>query len=180
MTQRYIAFLRAINVGGHTVKMDHLRRLFESMPLAAVETYIASGNVIFESASRPEALERKIESLLERDLGYQVATFVRTAAELIEIASGQPFSPAALKTAQALNVAFLKAPLTATQQTRLEQFGTEIDVFRAHDRQVFWLCRKKQSESKFNNAVFERALKVNATFRGINTVRKLAEKYGKA
>ena len=46
---RYIALLRAINVGGHTVKMDHLRRLFEALDLAAVETFIASGNVVFHA-----------------------------------------------------------------------------------------------------------------------------------
>jgi len=46
---RYIAFLRAINVGGHTVKMEHLRGIFESMGFSNVETFIASGNVIFAS-----------------------------------------------------------------------------------------------------------------------------------
>jgi uncharacterized protein (DUF1697 family) len=48
---KHIAFLRAINVGGHIVKMDHLRRLFEALELAEVETFIASGNVIFEAAT---------------------------------------------------------------------------------------------------------------------------------
>ena len=45
---RYITFLRAINVGGHTVKMDRLREIFESLGFANVETFIASGNVVFE------------------------------------------------------------------------------------------------------------------------------------
>jgi uncharacterized protein (DUF1697 family) len=48
---KYAAFLRATNLGGHTVKMDDLRRLFEAMGFSNVETFIASGNVIFESAS---------------------------------------------------------------------------------------------------------------------------------
>jgi len=52
---RYVAFLRAINVGGHNVKMDALRALFESMKLASVETFIASGNVIFETNRRDPA-----------------------------------------------------------------------------------------------------------------------------
>ena len=49
---RLIAFLRAINVGGHTVKMDHLRQLFESLGFSGVETFIASGNVVFETNAR--------------------------------------------------------------------------------------------------------------------------------
>ncbi|HXW01123.1 MAG TPA: DUF1697 domain-containing protein, partial [Anaerolineae bacterium] len=49
---KYIAFLRAINVGGHTVKMDYLRRLFEEMGFSKVETFIASGNVIFEAVAK--------------------------------------------------------------------------------------------------------------------------------
>ena len=48
---RYIAFLRAINVGGHTVKMDRLREIFESLGFANVETFIASGNVVFETTA---------------------------------------------------------------------------------------------------------------------------------
>ena len=49
---KYIAFLKAINVGGHNVKMDHLKRLFVKMDFKNVETFIASGNVIFETKSK--------------------------------------------------------------------------------------------------------------------------------
>jgi len=50
---RYVALLRGINLGGHTVKMDRLKKLFEELGLKNVETFIASGNVIFESAHGP-------------------------------------------------------------------------------------------------------------------------------
>jgi uncharacterized protein (DUF1697 family) len=68
---RYFAFLRAINVGGgHVVKMDRLRQLFESLGFSNVETFIASGNVIFESSSRnAKNLEAKIEKALIRSAG---------------------------------------------------------------------------------------------------------------
>ena len=49
---QYVAFLRAINVGGHIVKVQDLRRIFESCAFAGVETFIASGNVVFESSER--------------------------------------------------------------------------------------------------------------------------------
>lgn len=60
---KYIAFLRAINVGGHNVKMDELKKYFESLGFSNVETFIASGNVIFEASAKDAAkLEKKIES----------------------------------------------------------------------------------------------------------------------
>src|SRR5687768_4657369 len=91
---RYIAFLRAINVGGHTVKMDRLRQLFEELGFANVETFIASGNVIFETRStKMPALEKKIERHLHAALGYEVTTFIRTPAELTAVAALQPFAP---------------------------------------------------------------------------------------
>src|SRR5512137_351092 len=96
---KYIAFLRAINVGGHTVKMDVLRQLFEALDFSNVETFIASGNVVFETrAASTRTLEKKIEQQLRAALGYEVATFLRTDVELAAIARYQPFSPALLKT----------------------------------------------------------------------------------
>src|SRR2546423_14142776 len=93
---QYVAFLCAINVGGHTVKMNDLRRLCAAIGLANVETVIASGNVIFNSPSRSaRALEKKIEAQLQANLGYAVATFVRSLPELAAIAHYQPFQDAA-------------------------------------------------------------------------------------
>ena len=175
---RYLAFLRAINVGGHNVKMDALRQLFESLGFSAVETFIASGNVIFETTARnPPTLEAKIEAELRKSLGYAVDTFLRTPAELAAIAAYRPFPQARLDAAGALNVAFLAAPLDAAAKRKLAGFKTEIDDFTAHAREVYWLCLKKQSESTFSNAVFEKALGVRATWRGISTVQKMAAKY---
>src|ERR1044072_3211714 len=100
---RYIAFLRAINVcGHHSVKMDFLRRLFESLGFSKVETFIASGNVVFETrAQNAQALERAIEKRLREALAYEVATLIRTAAELAVVASYKPFSQSELEGAAA-------------------------------------------------------------------------------
>ena len=175
---RYIAFLRAINVGGHTVKMEKLRALFESLEFSKVETFIASGNVIFETKSgKAQALQTRIEKLLHKSLGYEVATFIRTDAEVADIAHYKPFADSALQSATALNVAFLAEPLPGEAQKALMGLKTDIDDFHVHGREVYWLCRKKQSESVFSNALFERTLKIQTTFRGFNTVVKLAAKY---
>ena len=175
---RYVAFLRAINVGGHTVKMDVLRGLFRDLGFANVETFIASGNVIFEtkvSASSP--LERKIETHLETALGYGVATFVRTVDELRAVRAHQPFALKALESAHALNIGFCKESLSPAAVAAVMALKTGIDDFHIHGRELYWLCRKKQSESAFSNKQFERAIQGVATLRGASTVAKLAAKY---
>jgi uncharacterized protein (DUF1697 family) len=175
---RYIAFLRAINVGGHTIKMDALKALFEVMGFARVETYIASGNVIFETgASDRKQLERRIETALKDALGYEVNTFLRTDAEVGVMARYKAFTETKLKSAAALNIALLAAEPDAASQHRLMALKTDIDDFHVHGREVYWLCRVKQSDSKFSNAVLEKALGMRSTMRGVSTIEKLAAKY---
>jgi uncharacterized protein (DUF1697 family) len=177
---RYIALLRAINVGGHTVKMDRLRALFEALGYDAVTTFIASGNVIFESDNDDaRALETQIEAHLRQALGYEVATFVRTPAELAAIAAYRPFAPADLDaTGNSLYVAFLAAPPPDDAQARLLAKQTPTDEFHFHGRELYWLLRTKLSESSlFSGAVLEKSLSAPMTMRNITTVRKLAEKY---
>jgi len=176
---RYIAFLRAINVGGHTVKMDMLRQQFEALGFSAVETFIASGNVVYQTTSNNvRALEKKIEQQLRAALGFEVATFIRTDAELTSIAHYRPFSPSALKASQALNVAFLPDVLDAVAQKKLLALKTDIDDFHVQGREIYWLCLKKQSESTFSNAVLEKTLGRPSTIRGVTTIQKMAAKYG--
>lgn len=175
--QKYIAFLRAINVGGRIVKMEALRAHFESLGFTDVETFIASGNVIFDAKGKEDALRRKIEAHLEAALAHEVGTFLRTPAEVGAISQFVAFDATLMTSAQALNVALLHEPLDENARETLMSLRTDIDEFSVNGREVYWLCRKKQSDSKFSNALFERKLKVQATFRGINTVRKLAEKY---
>ena len=176
---RYVAFLRAINVGGsHVVKMDTLRARFEGLGFSRVETFIASGNVIFETRSKDAAgLERRIEAMLEMSLGYEVATFIRTLNEVASIARAEPFPAAALAKAGSFNVGLLKGPLPGASHRRLAQLKTDVDDFRASGSELFWLCIGGQGGSKVSNVVFERTLKIKATFRGMRTMERLAARY---
>lgn len=175
---RLIAFLRAINVGGHTVTMDALRTHFLTLGFEGVETFIASGNVIFDARSGDRAaLERKIEAHLRKRLGYEVATFLRTDAEVAAIAGYQPFTPAQMRAAKVVYVGLLAAPLSASARKTLMGFESDNDRFHVHGREMYWLCKTGQAESKFSNAVFEKRVGVRATFRGANTISRLAAKY---
>lgn len=175
---RYVAFLRAINVGGHVVKMDVLKAAFAGLGFTNVETFIASGNVIFDARSKERVnLERRIERALEGTLGYEVATFIRTLAEVAAIARYEPFPRAAMAQAASLNVGLLKGPMDPGLWSAVETFRTEIDEFHLNDSELYWMCRSRQMESKFSNAAFERKLRLSATFRGLKTISKLAAKF---
>jgi uncharacterized protein (DUF1697 family) len=176
--QRYIAFLRAINVGGHVVKMEALRSLFEAMKFRAVETFIASGNVIFETNSCDvDDLQSRIELRLHKALGYEVAAFLRTDSEVSAIARYKPFAEAAVQSATTFCVGFLANRLTPEAELRAMSLRSALDDFHIRGCDFYWLGQKKQSESAFSHAVLEKALGIRATFRGMNTVQKLAAKY---
>lgn len=180
-TPRRFALLRAINVGGHTVTMETLRSLFEALGFKGVETFIASGNVIFESPARDTtALQQRIEGHLRKSLGYEVKTFIRTESEIAAISRYQPFSAAQLRSAAALNVAFLDAPLKAAAKKALMAKKTALDDFHVRGREAYWLCKKKQSESTFFKVGFEKVLGVPVTVRGMNTIARLAARYAGA
>ncbi|MEJ2599279.1 MAG: DUF1697 domain-containing protein [Anaerolineales bacterium] len=151
---RWIAFLRAMNVGGHNVKMDRLRRLFESLGFTGVDTYLASGNIVFETENMDVGeLEKQIE------VAYA------------------PFRQEVLDKAMALNVAFLHGPLEDEAVQKLTNLRTDIDDFHVNGREIYWLCRKKQSQSTFSNAVLEKTIGRPSTLRGINTIRRMVAKY---
>ena len=171
MIHRYVAFLRAINVGGHIVKMDRLRQIFEALPIRNVSTFIASGNVLFESAAAAIHLEGSIELHLRKHLGYPVGTFLRTIPELQKVADHDPFGGEE----GTLYVAFLKTKASAEAVGSLTGFSNETDRFHVSGREAYWLGKAGFSGSTFTGAKLEKILGP-ATLRNITTVKKLADK----
>jgi uncharacterized protein (DUF1697 family) len=176
---KYVAFLRAINVGGHTVKMGHLRSLFEALGFSNVETFIASGNVIFDSSSKStKALEKKIESYLQQSLGYAVATFIRSTSELSAIAAYKPFSDSEVNAeGDRLYVGFMADSPGNSAKKNLLSLTTRVDDFHLNGREVYWLCRVSFSESESSGALLAKTLGMPLTLRNVTTVRRLAAKY---
>jgi uncharacterized protein (DUF1697 family) len=176
---KVVAFLRAINVGGHTVKMDALRALFEAMGFSNVETFIASGNVIFDSSSKStRALEKKIAQSLHAALGYKVETFIRSTAELAAIAQYKPFDDAELAApGSGQYIGFMAERLGRESHQKLLSRATAVDEFHVNGRELYWLCRTRVSDSIFSGPLLEKTIGVAATLRNSTTIRKLAAKY---
>ena len=171
---RLVAFLRAINVGGHIVRMEDLRRLFEEQGFTDVSTFIASGNVIFTTRARAHALAPRIEKHLREALGYEVPTFLRSEAQVAEVAAYRPFAPVLVSRARMSYVGFLASDPGEPGRTALRTLASPIEHLHLKGREVYWLTESPLSESKLSYAAFEKALKTRATFRGMNTVERLA------
>ncbi len=194
MPTRYIAYLRAINVGGRTVKMTALRELFESWDYLDVSTFIASGNVIFRdpkrgAARRPpqnpsdtldfeRSLEQSLEKSLEQALGFTVDVFMRSTVDNVRLAHwtpdpAQPFPGEG----DSLYVGFLKDAPTPAVMRAIRAFENEVDRFYFNERELYWLCRKTISTSDFSGARLEKLLGAPTTMRNVTTLHKLALAY---
>jgi uncharacterized protein (DUF1697 family) len=174
MSKRTVAFLRAINVGGtKVIKMEDLRRMFESLGFANVATYIQSGNVIFEA---PEAddLRARIESQIQQTFGFEVETFLRSMDEVRAIVKESPFEQQGKQT---LFIHLLQSAPSAKSRQAVLALATQTDGFAVQGREVYWL-RRDRDKSPFNNNMIEKALGMSATARNLNTMTNLVEKYG--
>ena len=174
---RLFAFLRAINVGPGVVRMNVLRKAFESLGFVRVATFLGSGNVVFETRAQDiGTLERKIERTLQQALGYTVPVFVRTHAELKEIASLEPFEDSETRGAD-LNIILLTNKLDGRSKAKLLALQTKTDGFRVRGREIYWWRRKKPDTSLFATVPLAKVLRVPFTIRGTNTIRKLIAKW---
>ena len=175
---RFVAFLRAMNIGGHVVTMEDLRRHVAKAGAREVETFIASGNVIFGWPSdEPHRAEAKIQEGLRKALGYDVKTFIRRPSEVAAIARYRPFSEPAMQAARVLVVGFLSEPLDGAATDTLMSFTSDVDDFHTSGREIYWLCKVGQSESPFFKIKSEKRLGVQVTLRNMNTIQRLVTKY---
>ncbi|MCF8564192.1 DUF1697 domain-containing protein [Alicyclobacillus tolerans] len=172
----YIALLRGINVGGHNmVKMAELRSMFQSIGLNRVQTYIQSGNVLFDSADDSNSLRQRIEQEIERVFSLSLTVILRTSVELERIITNCPFSEAVRREAESTEVetfyvSLLLEPPALEYIEQLRGFAS-IDEFRIQDREVYLLLREGVRNSKLANNLFR--LNVPSTMRNWKTMNKL-------
>ncbi|CAB3797677.1 DUF1697 domain-containing protein [Pararobbsia alpina] len=163
---RYVAFLRAVNVGGTgKLPMSELRAMCESIGFTNVRTYIASGNVVFESKLTEASVKARLERCLEIYAGKPVGVLVRTGAELVAVVDGNPFGAAAPNRTVAI---FLDAPPPADALSHVS--GQQDEEIALGTREVY---------VHYSNGIAHSKLKIPAvrtgTARNMNTVAKLAE-----
>jgi uncharacterized protein (DUF1697 family) len=179
--ERYVAFLRGMNLGGRRIKNDELRREFEVLGFVGVACFRASGNVVFDTEDGDEVvLTGRIEAGLKESLGYEVPVFLRSAAELLAIASSEPFeaSLAAASKGKLQVVLLLDAPTKKQRKDALD-LATDEDRLAIDGRELYWLPNGGMSESELDLKAIGAALGMT-TIRTKGTVDQIAAKYLRA
>src|SRR2546430_8785408 len=171
---RYVAFLRGINVGGNKlIKMEALAAAFTAAGLRNVKTYIASGNVIFDSRAKPDALAKKIERKLLQTFGHQIAVMVFPLADLQALVKRSPFKRVKRDKDVMLFVILLRSEGPQVKlpfESRTENFK----VIAIQDRAAFIVARRKKTGwFGFPNNFIEKEFAVAATTRNWSTVEKV-------
>jgi len=174
MSQRELALLRGINVGGkHLVPMSALSEVFASLGCTGVQTYIQSGNVVFNAPAAGLSGE-EIGSAIETRFGFGVPVLVRSRAAIAKILTANPFaSPAA--DPRLLHAVFLAAPLSAAQLESLRAVAKGEERLSAMGNELYLSLPEGAGRSKLALACIAPKLPPTNTMRNWATVLKLAE-----
>ncbi len=174
MPRRYVALLRAVNVGGHAViRMAELRRVFESLGMRDVATHIQSGNVLFTSdETDAERLASRLEKGLGRSLGRAVSLFVLSPRQLRDAGAHNPFDPERLDDEQRCHLMFLSGAPDAAHREAL--MALQRDDYRFHVRgRVLYYVYPRSTEGRRRTINFEKVLGVTGTARTWKVVDEL-------
>jgi uncharacterized protein (DUF1697 family) len=175
---RYVAFLRGMNLGNRRIKNEELRAEFQALGLAEVSCFRASGNVVFRAEDGSESsLTDRIEAGLAGGLGYEVPVFVRDAAGLLAIAAAEPFDGRLVAASKGkLQVAFLAAKPSKKAAREALSLATDDDRLAVEGRELYWLPSGGISESNLDLKRLESTLGA-WTMRTKGTVDQIAAKH---
>lgn len=172
----YISILRGVNVGGSKkIKMDLLRQMFVDMGFSLVQSYIQSGNLIFQSNDvDKKLLEEKIANGILTNFGYKVPVIVLKAEEMKNIIQKNPFIGEETKDVSFLHVTFLSSIPEKTSLDNLKTANYGVDEFELIEKAIYLYCPAGYGNTKLTNSFFENKLKLTATTRNWKTVNELA------
>jgi len=175
----YLALFRGINVSGHNlIKMEALKKLMEAEGYINVETYIQSGNVVFESPeTSKERLAKAIEILMYKEYGHNVVIFILDKEELAKAIDNNPYTGKEPE-GQGVKkyfVAFLSNAPKSDGIDQLKKYNRGDDVFKIIGNVLYLKLATSAADSKLTNVFIENKLGVKATTRNWNTTLKMLE-----
>ena len=173
-----IVLLRGINIGPRNrIAMPALREALEEAGFEDVRTYVQSGNVVLESTAKPDAVQRKVEALIEKEFGLEIAVVVRTKAQLAAVAKRNPLKRAA-KDPKRYQVTFLSEKIPAKTIRELEEAATGDEQLVVAGSEVYAWHPEGVARSKLWAKLAGKGLGVTATSRNWTTVEALLELAG--
>ncbi|OFY91714.1 MAG: hypothetical protein A3K10_14210 [Bacteroidetes bacterium RIFCSPLOWO2_12_FULL_31_6] len=168
----YISILRGINVSGQKmIKMADLKVLYEELGFKKVQTYIQSGNVVFEyQETEGNTLEKMIFDKILSHYGFEVPNLILTPKDIEEALKNNPFQQY-----EKMYFTFLNEIPKSENIEKLSGFNFVDEHYEVIGKVVYFYCPNGYGNAKMNNNFFENKLKVKATTRNLNTVKKLLE-----
>jgi uncharacterized protein (DUF1697 family) len=172
---RFVAFLRAVNLGKRRVAMASARKVLEEHGFDEVGSYANSGNLLFSAGGRASDHEAAIRSALEDMFGFELTTFVRTARQVRALTTDKPFG---LIAAGHTHFALLPLTrLTPREKKAVEALSNDHDEVVVRGRDVHWLIRAKSTETTLGPRQWNQALPDNpTTARNTTMLERLVEK----
>lgn len=176
----YIVLLRAVNVGGTgKLPMSDFRALLEKLKCKRVETYIQSGNAVFEAACSAERIAADIAVALEKHLGAPFGVVVRTADQLKRILDRNPYTAESAANGALVHAAFLAGRAGKDAEAALAaiaaRYPTRRDRYTLDGDTIYFHFPDGAGETKFSGKTLDKAIGVSGTGRNWNTVLKLYE-----
>ena len=174
----YAAFLRGMNLGGRRITNENLAAAVSGIGFEEVETFRASGNVVFTAdRGTGKKVSGRLEEGLADSLGYEVPVFLRSAAEVRAIASAKPFKPAQHDASRGkLQVVLLLEKPPAKARREALALATDDDLLALEGRELYWLPSGGISDSELDLKGVEAALGLTTT-RTMGTVEQIAARY---
>jgi uncharacterized protein (DUF1697 family) len=171
----YAAMLRGVNVGGNPLKMEWLRGACEDMGLREVRTYLQSGNIVFASSLGAAKLAAMLKAKIDKQTRLPVPVIIRSAKEMADVISDNPFVKRRGIDATKLHVTFLGDVPRQPDVARLDKLAATRDEYHLAKREIYLHCPTNYGETKLSNIAIEKALGASATTRNWATVTTLAE-----
>ena len=173
----YVAMLRGVNVSGHsTIKMEALRGLCQGLGFRNVDTYVQSGNIVFQTLlESPAAISKRIGETLLQSFGFNTPVIVRTSKEMRNVIVNNPFLKEKDIDSTKLHVTFLSETAQKGSAKELEILATSPDRFYPASHEIYLYCPGGYGRTKFSNNAIEKALSVKATTRNWKTTNTLFE-----
>ncbi|WP_020529175.1 DUF1697 domain-containing protein [Flexithrix dorotheae] len=174
---KYIAILRGINVSGQKkIKMAELKAHLSELDFGNIQTYIQSGNVIFDfTETDAKILAGNISAKIKEKYGFDVPVIVKTVAEFEEVANHNPYDSTWDNDDRKLLVTFLDEIPAAENFEKLQAVKSGEDKVVLVGKAIYLHCPNGYGTTKFSNNLIEQKLKVIATTRNWRTVNKLVE-----
>lgn len=174
---RYVAFLRGMNLGRRRIKNPELCAAFEDIGFTNVSAFLASGNVIFDATdSDPDVVSRSIEDGLRISLGYEVPTFLRTADEVRSIADYQPFADVTEERSGKMQVAMIGMEVDQSARDSVLKLSNDADMLEIVGRELYWWPKGNFADSELDLKIVEGTLGA-MTIRTKGTIERLAKRF---